>query len=98
MVRREDNAQAITGSIRQVLLSDWDPIGVANDPDCPQDEYDPYIGGVCRLLVDGSSVLAIALHLRHIEENRMGVGPASIESLIRVAGKLAAIDISSNVA
>jgi hypothetical protein len=41
-------AKAIQESIREILLRDWDPIGVNDVPEA-QDEYDSYVGGVYRL-------------------------------------------------
>ncbi len=49
MPSRKQRAREIQDSIRQVLLHDWDPIGVADEP-AAQDEYDAYVGGVYRLL------------------------------------------------
>lgn len=45
--------QEITQRIREILIRDWDPIGV---PDLPADEYDMYIGGIYGLIVRGASV------------------------------------------
>ncbi len=45
--------QEITQQIREILMRDWDPIGV---PNLPADEYDMYIGSIYGLIVRGASV------------------------------------------
>ncbi|HBR56248.1 MAG TPA: hypothetical protein DEA22_02055, partial [Blastocatellia bacterium] len=47
--RTAARALEIYDSIRQVLLREWDPIGVANEPGL-ENEYDGYIGPVYRML------------------------------------------------
>ena len=43
---RKISAAEIQDSIRQILFRDWDPIGVSNDDEWPDDEYDSYIAPV----------------------------------------------------
>ena len=59
-------------TIRQVLLHDWDPIGVA---DCPSahDEYDGYVRGIARLLEDGVDAFRLTDHLYHLETVCIGL-------------------------
>lgn len=57
----KDRAREIQESIRLVLLHDWDPIGVQNEP-AAQDEYDSYVGGVYRLLASGATEQQVADH------------------------------------
>lgn len=56
--------------IRDLLLRQWDPIGINEVPEAA-DEYDSYIGGVYDLLEQGASEADIANHLRAIEVDRM---------------------------
>ena len=74
MDERTKRAKAIQESIRQVLLNQWDPIGVNDIPEA-QDEYDGYVGGVYRLLASGASEEEIVQHLFRIEVETMGLGP-----------------------
>jgi hypothetical protein len=60
----------ITLQIRDVLMRDWDPIGV---PDLPAGEYDSYIGGIYRLIVRGASLDEIEQHLRTMEVERIEI-------------------------
>ena len=59
-------------AIRQILLHDWDPIGVGDDPDA-RDEYDFYIPRLYRLMVLGASRQAVARYLRNVERLEMGL-------------------------
>ena len=83
---RGNSARQIQDSIRSVLLHDWDPIGVADDPDA-QDEYDSYVGEVYRLLASGASVGDVVKHLARIELDSMRL-VTSEEHLVRVSEKL----------
>lgn len=78
---REERAREIQESIRHILLHDWDPIGVADEPQA-QDEYDSYIGGVYRLLASGASTTQVAEHLARVEHDSMGFS-TSAEALCR---------------
>jgi hypothetical protein len=54
MTSQEDRAREIQEQIRQILLHDWDPVGVRDQPSA-QREYDSYVGGLYRLLAEGAS-------------------------------------------
>ena len=82
----------IEESIRKVLLHDWDPIEVANEP-LAQSEYDPYVGGIYRLLTSGASEKEIADHLWRIETEGMGLSRTEPSSLLPVARKLRELNI-----
>ena len=43
MTSREERARQIQSQIREILLRDWDPIGVRQETRA-QDEYDGYVG------------------------------------------------------
>ena len=88
----EKRARAIQHSIRQVLLHDWDPFGVADEPRA-QDEYDSYVGAVYRLLTSGASEREIAEHLWKIENDRMGLSSRPPSALLPVVRRLMALDI-----
>jgi hypothetical protein len=77
-------------SIRQVLLEDWDPIGVRDEPNA-QDEYDGYVGRIYRVLARGASQLQVAEELATIER-RMSF-KTEPGALLPVAAKLKALDI-----
>ncbi len=94
MSSRKKHAQSITDAIRQVLIRDWDPIGVMDDPDWPRDEYDSYVGAIYGHLARGESAEFIARYLCCVEEDRMGLGPVPESARLSVAAALKALDIS----
>lgn len=55
--------------IRKVLMSDWDPIGVAGIPEAA-DEYDSYIPKIHQLLVAGASISEIQDYLFEVVSER----------------------------
>lgn len=71
-------------AIRDVLLTDWDPIGV---PGIPDDEYDNYIPAIYGMLAQGKSEQEIADYLSQIEFDWMGLTPVR-SHLEAVARKL----------
>jgi hypothetical protein len=92
---REERAREIQQRIREVLLRDWDPIGVGKEPDL-NDEYDAYIGGVYRLLASGAGPRAVAEHIAQIETEQMGFG-TSPDKLVPLAEKLCALNVKLGV-
>ena len=95
MNARDKRAREIQEAIRQVLLHDWDPLGVSSVPQA-QDEYDSYVGGVHRLLASGASPRELAEHLATIETKSMGL-KASPDLLMPVAEKLLSIDLRLDI-
>jgi hypothetical protein len=79
---------AIQDGIREILNSDWDPIGVAEGatPDDPTfDEYESYISGIYGLLKRRATEDEVAEHLQRIEAEQMGL--AGSEATRRVAAR-----------
>ena len=58
--------------VREILLRQWDPIGVADVP-AAQDEYDSYVGEIASAVRTGHSASEIADHLVLIETDEMGL-------------------------
>ena len=84
-------ARGIQEQIRQILLNDWDPIGIRDVPEA-RDEYDSYVGGVYRLLADGASAVEVAKHLARIEGEQMGL-PSSADLRLSVATKVYGLNV-----
>lgn len=80
----------IQNQIRNVLNSDWDPIGVADTVD---DEYDMYIGQIHSLLAKDSSELDIAEYLLSVELERMGLTGSPISQRRQVARNLKSLNL-----
>ena len=94
MSYRNQKADDIAEAIRQVLIRDWDPIGVMDDPEWPRDEYDSYIGEIYRYLSRGESAEFIARHLCYIEEKLMGLNRVPESHRLAVAVKLKAVSVA----
>jgi len=58
--------------MRHLLMSEWDPIGVSDEP-MASDEYDGYIGPLLEMLERGPSAPEIVDYLRWVEVERMGL-------------------------
>jgi hypothetical protein len=91
-VHNKERIRAGKVRIRLIFLEDWDPIGLGEYPQA-QDEYDSYLGGVYKLLVQGASVPEIVRHLNEIECVSMGLTPDELR-LVAVAEKLKALCLS----
>lgn len=69
--------------LRELLMREWDPIHVDDDP-TPDDEYDTYLGRTARRLRDGASPNEIAAYLSSVREEQMGM-PENADTDMRVA-------------
>jgi hypothetical protein len=87
--------EQIKNSIRDILVSDWDPIGAMDDGDWPCDEYDSYIGPIYHLLTNGESTESIARYLCFVESELMGFGQLPISERLAVAEKLRRLDVDA---
>ena len=83
----EDRARRIKGEIREILMRDWDPIGVKDEP-IAKDEYDMYLGGIYELLKSEAPLELISDHLREIEIKRMGFAEFQVPQHMDVASAL----------
>lgn len=54
--------------IRDVLNTEWDPIG-----GCPEDEYDAYVGKIAAMIREGASDEQLVDYLRRAETVHMGI-------------------------
>jgi hypothetical protein len=87
-------SRRIRGEIRRVLMSDWDPIGVRDEPNA-QDEYDSYLGDVFDLLTGGASDERISEHLWRIVTERMEL-PAKKDDMQSTVLALRQIQLPKN--
>jgi hypothetical protein len=63
--------------LRQILLDEWDPIGVVGILEAA-DEYDSYLGQIAERLRNGESGDQIGEYLRWVEEEQMGLGATTL--------------------
>jgi len=66
----EKRPDEILEAIHNILLHDWDPIGIGSEPEA-QDEYDMYVGQLHRLLISGASEEQLVDSLETIVTERM---------------------------
>jgi hypothetical protein len=78
--------------IGRVLFEQWDPIGVRDEP-AARDEYDGYVHGVFRLLLEGASEQQIARHLLIAERDAMELPGTTDAHRLAVAGALRALPL-----
>ena len=76
-------------AVRQILLREWEPIGVVDVP-AAQDEYDVYIQPIVRLVLGHASPTVLSEHLLRIENVEMGLR-ADRGRAFRAAEKLRAL-------
>jgi hypothetical protein len=65
-------AERYRDAVREILLGEWDPIGVRDAPGA-QNEYDSYVDRLCVMIADGEPGLRIADRLWRIETSGMGL-------------------------
>ena len=85
-------ARQIQKAIGEILLREWDPIHVKDEPQA-QDEYAGYVGGVYRLLTAGAGPRAVADHLCRVEAEAMGYTRPRPSDLLPVAERLCSLDV-----
>ncbi len=73
-------------TIDEILWNDWDPIGV-NDSGVGRDEYQNYVSGIFKLVMEGADKVKIANRLFQLETVSIGL-PGNKENCERVAQKL----------
>jgi hypothetical protein len=67
-----DTARRLHQSIHDILLKDWDPIGVADVPEA-QDEYDSYVPEIYGLLIRREPRHKVVDFLWWVETEHMGL-------------------------
>jgi hypothetical protein len=60
-----------TKRLRELLLREWDPLGIAQVPQA-QDEYDAFLGGILQLVSAEADLDAVQRYLIRIEEVELG--------------------------
>jgi hypothetical protein len=72
MSEAAERAQYLHQKIKDVLLSEWDPIGVQAIPEA-QDEYDGYVPRVYSMLITRKPVKEVFEYLLWVENEHMGL-------------------------
>ena len=69
----KDSPKHLFALIRDILLSDWDPMGLSDAPGTP-DDYDAVARELHALITDPeTSVERLAAYLRWVEREQMGL-------------------------
>jgi len=103
MSERLQHARDYHAAIREVLMRQWDPIGVAGIPEAA-DEYDSYIGQLYGLLVRREPLHKMVDFLWWVETQHMGLAgnrrktEVVAERLLRLPGEIAANDAAPGAA
>ena len=72
MSEAAERARALHQKIRDVLLKEWDPIGVQAIPEA-QDEYDGYVPTVYSMLIARKPINEVFEYLLWLETEHMGL-------------------------
>lgn len=86
-----DRARTLHQLIKEVLLREWDPIGVQVIPEA-QDEYDGYVPTLYSMLVARKPAHAIFEYLLWLETEHMGL-TADRQRTQSIADKLAGLRV-----
>jgi hypothetical protein len=73
--------------VREVLLNEWDPIGVVMLGPSAEDEYDDYVPGVAALVAHRASKETIFEYIWKIETDTMGL-PGNRQKTESIAKRL----------
>ena len=88
-----DRTKLLHKKILNILLKEWDPIGIQDVPEA-QDEYDAYVVSMYKLLVSHKPEHEIFDYLWWVETQHMGL-PGDMQRTKAVAKQLAALIDSS---
>lgn len=61
-----------SADIAGILIADWDPIGIADEPNA-RDEYDAYAGQIVRLLATGARESDLQAFLVKVSIEELGL-------------------------
>lgn len=67
-----EHARALHKQIKNVLMQDWDPIGVQAVPEA-QDEYDSYVPTIYSMLISRKPINEVLEYLLWLEGEHMGL-------------------------
>lgn len=87
---KEITVQTLHRKIREVLLKEWDPIGIQDIPEA-QDEYDDYVRDVYSILIFRKPVSEMLEYLLWLETEHMGL-TADKQRAQSIAEKLIALN------
>ena len=79
MTRVQKDHALLASTVKGVLLSAWDPIGIQELPlamrEANADEYDSYIDAIIQMILNGHSEQDVGDYLQGVESRKMGLKP-----------------------
>ena len=87
MEMKQSSDDPLFAAVREVLLGEWDPIGIKTNDQC-FDEYDSYVTNVCRMLRQGVEEYRLTKQLTRFQSDSMGIAVVDEDLNRRVAKKL----------
>lgn len=81
------HAKHLISQVRGVLLDEWDPLCVGDNPNLA-DEYDCVLGKIFATLQPAPSVAAVAKLLAELEADHFGLPGAQTEPRVQAANSL----------
>ncbi len=87
MDMKQSSDAPLFSAVREVLLREWDPIGIGTNEKCI-DEYDSYVSTVCRMLRQGVDEYRLAKLLTRFQSDSMGFAVVDEDLNHRIAKKL----------
>ena len=82
--------ERMRNEVRRVLMAEWDPICIRDVPEAA-DEYDMYINGVLKLLMEFAPDAKIGSYLRDIKTKKMGMTDLNGNPLLPEAERAKAV-------
>ena len=82
--------ERLLDEVREILLREWDPIGVGRKPEC-HNEYDRYARTICLYLEKGADEYRLASYLAQVRTVTMGMSFVDSERDRAVARRLLAL-------
>lgn len=84
-----ERARGLQQKVKEILLREWDPIGVLDIPEA-QDEYDGYVPSIYSMLISRKPLNEVFDYLLWAEEEHMGL-TADKQRTQSIAEKLIAL-------
>jgi hypothetical protein len=84
--------ERLMNAVREILLEQWDPIGVAHDPG-RFNEYDRYARTICRYLTEGVDEYRLVAYLSQVQSVGMGLSRTDGERDRAVARRLLTLSV-----
>lgn len=93
MSEADESARALYMRIRDVLLKEWDPIGIQAFTEA-QDEYDEYVPTIRSMLISRKPISDVLEYLLWVESQHMGLAPDKQRTQVIAERLIKLVDMS----